>query len=953
MFKPAMDAAYPGTRLSEGRGSNKSLTLRTITLAVGGIAVSMGLLVLIGWAFDLEELKRVLSGVPAMRPNTAISFILLGAALILLQTPATLSRRIARGCVILGAAISILTLTEHLLGLNLGIEDFGFRDRLTSVAIPPVSRMVENTALGFVLLSLALGLLNERRAIANRYLISGGLSLGVVALGFFALFGAMVEQPDLYWWGRLTTIAPLTAGLFISFGLSLLSLSWSQAHLRWIISGWLTAGFLCALMILVTAAAFSQRRAVELVGAFNWVEHTHKVLTKVRELRGALDESQSGMRGYVITGSEGYLPLSNEAIPQAWKSFEELLKLTSDNASQQVRLAQLKKQIAEYVEIERQTIDLRRRTGFEAAEQMIAAGTDKGLMDRIRRGLEDMETEEHRLMTLRDARSKDITEMTLTILPVGAVLSLLLITIMLFRLNSEAAQRLKTSNSLKQSEEFNRRVLESSQDRIEVLDLTGNLISLNEDGDRHPEIRDSTPYGKRSWIGVWRAEDQPRARAALETACEGGMGRFQAFSGSETGNPGSWDVIVTPIRGTDGHVQRLLSISRDILRQREAEEALQKSERYFRGLADAMPQIVWAADPDGSIDYYNKRWFDYTGTTYKPNEAWTQAQLLHPDDVQKCSRSWTQAFTTGEPYQTEYRLKRASDGTYRWHLGRALALRNDAGQIVRWFGTSTDINDQKQAETEIHELNGTLEQRVTERTSQLEAANKEMEAFSYSVSHDLRAPLRAINGFAGIVLEEFSSQVPEKGREYLERVRAGGKRMGELIDDLLAFSRLSRQSVNRRTVNSDEIVQNVLEELKPQHEDREIEWQIKDLPSCEGDPVLLKQVWVNLLSNAVKYTRGREPASVEIGCTCENGENIFFVRDNGAGFDMQYSNKLFGVFQRLHRSDEFEGTGVGLAIVRRVVQRHGGRVWAEAAVNRGATFYFTLQEGNKHERKFS
>jgi light-regulated signal transduction histidine kinase (bacteriophytochrome) len=235
----------------------------------------------------------------------------------------------------------------------------------------------------------------------------------------------------------------------------------------------------------------------------------------------------------------------------------------------------------------------------------------------------------------------------------------------------------------------------------------------------------------------------------------------------------------------------------------------------------------------------------------------------------------------------------------------------------------------------------------------LEAANKEMEAFSYSVSHDLRAPLRAINGFAGIVLEEFSSQVPEKGREYLERVRAGGKRMGELIDDLLAFSRLSRQSVNRRTVNSDEIVQNVLEELKPQHEDREIEWQIKDLPSCEGDPVLLKQVWVNLLSNAVKYTRGREPASVEIGCTCENGENIFFVRDNGAGFDMQYSNKLFGVFQRLHRSDEFEGTGVGLAIVRRVVQRHGGRVWAEAAVNRGATFYFTLQEGNKHERKFS
>jgi light-regulated signal transduction histidine kinase (bacteriophytochrome) len=210
--------------------------------------------------------------------------------------------------------------------------------------------------------------------------------------------------------------------------------------------------------------------------------------------------------------------------------------------------------------------------------------------------------------------------------------------------------------------------------------------------------------------------------------------------------------------------------------------------------------------------------------------------------------------------------------------------------------------------------------------------------------------LRAVNGFAGIVLEDFGQQLPEEGRRCLERIRNGGQRMGELIDDLLAFSRLSRQSVNRQPMNSARMVQEVFDDLKPQQNGRQIEMRISDLPVCNGDPVLVKQVWVNLLSNAVKYTRGRQPAIVEVGCARENGADIFFVRDNGAGFDMQYANKLFGVFQRLHRADEFEGTGVGLAIVQRIVHRHGGRVWVEARVDHGATFYFTLNEGEaRHE----
>jgi len=226
--------------------------------------------------------------------------------------------------------------------------------------------------------------------------------------------------------------------------------------------------------------------------------------------------------------------------------------------------------------------------------------------------------------------------------------------------------------------------------------------------------------------------------------------------------------------------------------------------------------------------------------------------------------------------------------------------------------------------------------------SDLEAANKELETFSYSVSHDLRAPLRAVDGFSSMLLEEFSAQMPPEAKLLLNNVRTSAKQMGQLIDDLLRFSSLGRQALSNRPVNISAHVHEVLEELRKKQADRRIEIQISELPDCVGDPSLLRQVLVNLLSNAFKFTRQREKAIIEVGCQQQEGENVYFIRDNGAGFDMRHIEKLFGVFQRFHRADEFEGTGVGLSIVQRIIQRHGGRIWAEAEVDKGATFYFTL-----------
>lgn len=268
-------------------------------------------------------------------------------------------------------------------------------------------------------------------------------------------------------------------------------------------------------------------------------------------------------------------------------------------------------------------------------------------------------------------------------------------------------------------------------------------------------------------------------------------------------------------------------------------------------------------------------------------------------------------------------------------------------EFVRSKSLTTSRDDELSARMEQMEAEiFTSSQRVQAVNVQLEAANKELESFSYSVSHDLRAPLRAMDGFSRAVLEDYGPQLPPDGLRYLQVIRTSAQRMGNLIDDLLSFSRLSRATMCKRTIDVRRLVQDALEELQSQREGRQIDLRIGDLPACEGDPTLLKQVWINLLSNAIKYTQKRESAVIEIGCKADGQTNVYLVRDNGTGFDMRYAHKLFGVFQRLHRAEDYDGTGVGLAIVQRIIHRHGGRVWAEAAVDQGATFYFTLEGNN-------
>jgi two-component system, sensor histidine kinase and response regulator len=263
-----------------------------------------------------------------------------------------------------------------------------------------------------------------------------------------------------------------------------------------------------------------------------------------------------------------------------------------------------------------------------------------------------------------------------------------------------------------------------------------------------------------------------------------------------------------------------------------------------------------------------------------------------------------------------------------------LAIANESLQV--------EIQERQRAEKSLRELNIELERRVSDRTSELLNANQEMEAFTYSIAHDLRAPFRQIYGYTEILREDFASALPEKVQGYVKRIGAKASDMGQMMDDLLKLFGIAKQTFEYQTVDMGAIVNEVVATAKAGLEDRQIEWHIGSLPTLRCNYGLMKQVFDNLISNAVKYTRPRRPALIEIGCDRINGEDVFYIRDNGVGFNMEYVHRLFGVFQRFHRAEDFEGTGVGLALVSRIIRKHGGRIWAEGHVNQGAVFYFTL-----------
>ncbi len=377
------------------------------------------------------------------------------------------------------------------------------------------------------------------------------------------------------------------------------------------------------------------------------------------------------------------------------------------------------------------------------------------------------------------------------------------------------------------------------------------------------------------------------------------------------------------------------------LEREQAEEALRNSEGRFRTLATVSPVGIFRTDAGGECVYVNERWADIAGLDVEQARGRGWAQALHPDDRDAVFARWTEAANENRPFTSEYRFRRP-DGKTTWVFGQAVAERDANGEITGYVGTVTDITERKRFEVELQAYRIQLEEKVRERTAALEASNRELESYSYSIAHDLRAPLRSVTGFTQILNEELYSSVTEEQKDYLRRVIDASKYMAELIDDILELSRITRASLHRSALSLTDLAREILKQLQSNQPQREVEFEIQSNLHVNGDPNLVRLLMSNILENAWKYTAKVNEPRIVVGVTKGNEEAIFYVKDNGVGFDMSHADQIFKPFHRLHRYGEYEGTGVGLATVQRVVHRHHGRVWAEAKQNQGTAIYFTL-----------
>jgi PAS domain S-box-containing protein len=501
---------------------------------------------------------------------------------------------------------------------------------------------------------------------------------------------------------------------------------------------------------------------------------------------------------------------------------------------------------------------------------------------------------------------------------------------------------------LQQSEENLSVTLYSIGDAVLATDIRGTLTLMNPVAERLTGWAAAEAIG-RPIADVFRiVHEETGAPAEIPVRRVLDTGQIQGLANHTTliardGRECAIADSAAPVRQRNGTIIGVVLVFRDVSGEREAARRLDAARDELDRFFNISLDFLCISSSDGFFKRVSPAVTDILGWTQKEFLGTPYLSLVHPDDRVATAQEVERQVARGEKvlqFENRYLHKNGS-----W---RVLSWRSVPQPGGLMYATARDVTDLRRVSAEMRALNEQLQR----RTGDLETANRELEAFSYSVSHDLRAPLRHIDGYAGLLGTETTGQLSEKAQRYLRVISEAARSMGTLIDDLLSFSRMSRQEMHADVVDLDALVREARSGLEPLTAGRQIDWRIGALPRVRGDQAMLRQVFANLLGNAVKYTRKKPAAEITVDVAGdEDGRGVVFVRDNGAGFDMKYAEKLFGVFQRLHRVDEFEGTGIGLANVRRIIARHGGRTWGEGRIDEGATFYFTLERADDNPPK--
>lgn len=694
----------------------------------------------------------------------------------------------------------------------------------------------------------------------------------------------------------------------------------------------IVAGFVTTALALIILGWLSFRATKDFILAQAAVTHSHDVITQLKSEEALLNGADMEQRGYLLTGNTKFLENCHALTARVPDQLELLQRLTADSPVQKEALMRLSSLTLAEISLIENRIATYQNSGLQTALASAPMEKTEVQMNDIHELTEQMRSTEEKILTQKRENARNIGHMTEAEVITGGVLAVAIGWLAVILVRRDLRLRAMAEKKLNQTEDRFRSMIAAVRDyAIYLLNPDGRITTWNEGAQRMNGYKAEEVIGKHFSM-FYPKEDVAAGRPQLLLAEAVEKGRFED-TGWHVRKDGSrfWaNAIATAGRDSDGKLLGFVKVVRDLTERRRAGEVKEERDRYF----DLSREMISVAGFDGYLKTINPAWKWTLGYSEEELLSRPSLEFVHPDDREASRAEFENLTKGGELIYFENRLH-CKDGSWRWFAWSACSVVSES----RIYATGRDITERKLADEKIEKLN--VEQQ--HHADQLEAANKELESFSYSVSHDLRAPLRHIDGFVKMLMKQCEAKLDDKSRRYLDIIADSARRMGVLIDDLLVFSKMSRAELRHTKVSNDSLVHEAVHGMQTEIDERHIHWNIEALPEVDADPAMLQQVWVNLISNAVKYTRPREEAEIKIGSADSgNGEYIFFVQDNGVGFDMQYANKLFGVFQRLHRAEEFEGTGIGLANVSRIVHRHGGRVWAEGKPDAGATFYFSL-----------
>ncbi len=689
----------------------------------------------------------------------------------------------------------------------------------------------------------------------------------------------------------------------------------------------IAVGMAISLLVFASIGFLSYRTTTNLVADQNWVTHTYQVIGTLESGQAILTDAETAQRAYLLTGDEQFQQDSKKSQEMIGGWVKNIRLQVADNPEQLRRLNQLEPLIQQRLATLNGPIDA------------ISLQEDKKLTEQIRQIIHDLHEAENKLLADRRQAARDSARVNTLAVVFSSLAASAAVLIAFFMVTHDLRLRAQTTLEVKKSEVLMESILDNMPAIIFLKDLTGRYLFANRrfmevSGRSREQIKGKTVFD------VSKPELAKVADENFQKVLDTGKPVEFEETVIYPDGPRSHLAIKFPVRNLEGQIFAVAGISTDISERRRMEQLLRESEERLRTLVESVKDYaIIMLDPTGHVISWNAGAETIKG--YKAEEILGRHfSCFYPPELVKKGfpdRQLAKAAAQGRAENEGWRLRK--DGSQFWADVVITAMRNRAGQLLGFAKITQDLTERKMAEQMLQQLNESLRQQAMA----LETANKELEAFSYSVSHDLRSPLRHIDGFVDMLRKQAAEKLDDRGRRYLSIIADSARQMGCLIDDLLVFSRMGRTELRHTRVASNSLLDEVVKTVSGEPNGHEIQWKIHPLPEVEADPAMLRQVWANLIGNAVKYSHTRQPAKIEVGCEENNGnEYVFFVRDNGVGFDMQYVHKLFGVFQRLHRSEDFEGTGIGLANVRRIVTRHGGRTWAEGQPNQGATFYFSL-----------